>query len=283
MDEGWVERAGVRLHWRAWGPPRPEGPPIFALHGLSSNSLFWGRLADHLPDRRLVALDQRSHGLSDRPEAGYGLDELVGDAIHAVRELELGRPVVLGHSWGAAVALALAAADGSPAAALGHIDGPLQSFSKLMSWEQASQVMQPPLPRYAALDEAVAQQRVYLEDGWAEDLLPFVQAGLVEDAGSFVPTLTTEVRLQILEELYAFQPEKLWPKLDRMPVMVAVAERAPAAIQGWKRQSVAEVASLLPSAEVRWYASAHDIPIHLPAQVAAAVLDLTEKISREKL
>lgn len=287
MDEGWLERDGVRLHWREWGPAGPVGPPIFCLHGLSSNSLFWARLAQRLPERRLVALDQRSHGLSDRPESGYDFADLVADARHAIAELRLEQPVVLGHSWGAAVALALAAEPESPAAALGHLDGPLQSFSKLMNWDQASRLMQPPLPRYTALEEAIAQSRAYLEDGWDDDLTPFVEAGLVKDAHGFIPTLTAEVRLQILRELFAFEPERLWPRLRKMPVLVAIAERAPEAILEWKQRAAEEVEQLLPEATVRWYPSAHDIPIHLPGEMAAAIRELAaslaEESSREKL
>src|SRR5207244_11171242 len=72
MREGWIERSGVRLHYLEW---EPEGdrqqPDLFMLHGLSSNSRLWERLAALLPGRRMVALDQRSHGPSARPAEGY--------------------------------------------------------------------------------------------------------------------------------------------------------------------------------------------------------------------
>lgn len=276
MDEGWLTRDGVRLHWRAWGPP--DGVVLFCLHGLSSNSLYWGRLAARMPHFRLVAIDQRSHGLTDRPESGYGFDDLTADAAYAMDELGLERPVVLGHSWGAAVALALAAGHRDRIAGLGHLDGPLQSFSKLMTWDQASVLMQPPLRRYADFSEAVAEQRGYLEAGWGDDLTDFVRAGLVEDGAAFALKLTADVRLQILRELYEFQPEALWPRLQGAPVLVAVAEQGPPAIKTWKERSATEVARLVPDAEIRWFASAHDIPLHLPAEVAAAVADLVRRV-----
>src|SRR2546421_5439105 len=110
MREGWIERSGVRLHYLEWEPVGdPQEPALFMLHGLSSNALVWERMARHLPARRMVALDQRSHGLSDRPTDGYASSELVEDAAHTIRELGLGQPLVLGHSWGAAVALEVAA------------------------------------------------------------------------------------------------------------------------------------------------------------------------------
>src|SRR5438128_1848147 len=68
--EGWLERDGTRLHYLEWlveGPPPPRTPeaPLFLLHGLSSNARFWTRFAGRFPRRRVIALDQRSHGLSD--------------------------------------------------------------------------------------------------------------------------------------------------------------------------------------------------------------------------
>lgn len=272
MRDGWLKRDGVRLHWREWEPAEAAtAPPLFCLHGLSSNSMYWARLAARFPHRRVVALDQRSHGLSDRPTEGYSFEELAADAKHAIAELGVERPLILGHSWGAAVALALAADQVDSIAGLAHLDGPLRSFSNLMSWDQASVVMQPPLKHYANLEEAFAEQRGYLEDGWAEDLQAFVEAGLIQDADGYALPLTAGIRLQILQALFDFDEEALWPRLAASAVLIAQAERAPAAIADFKRQSAEIVGQMLPSAEIKWYPSAHDIPLHLPDQLAADI------------
>lgn len=272
MHEGWLERDGVRLHWREWpAAGAAREPALFCLHGLSSNSMYWARLAARFPHRRLVALDQRSHGLSDRPPTGYTNADLTADAAFAIRELGLERPLVLGHSWGGSVALGVAALPDSPAGGLAHIDGPLRAFSNLMSWEQASVVMQPPLRRYAVLDEAYDEQRAYLEAGWADDLRQFVESGLIRDGDGYRLPLTTEVRLQILQELFYTDFDALWQRVDRLPVLVAIAERAPEPIASWKRSNAEDVARLAPHAVIEWFDSAHDIPLHLPDQVAAAV------------
>src|SRR5437879_4275788 len=120
--EGYLERDGVRLHYVEWKPDQERRAPIFLLHGLSSNALFWERLAARLPGRRLVALDQRSHGLSDRPPNGYGADVVVADAAYAIEQLGLGRTFVAGHSWGAAIALELAGTRPDLVAGLAFID-----------------------------------------------------------------------------------------------------------------------------------------------------------------
>ncbi len=210
MDEGWIERDGVRLHYLEWRPAGPQREPaVFLLHGLSSNARAWERVAAHLPDRRVVALDQRSHGLSDRPASGYTIDEVVADAAHAVRELGLGRPLVAGHSWGAPVALSLATTHPDLAGGLAVVDGGTTSFGRFMTWEQAATRMQPPLPTYRDLAEAVAAQAAFLGGSWDADLEGFVRAGLVEaPEGGLTSTLTSEVRREILRDLYDFQPER---------------------------------------------------------------------------
>jgi pimeloyl-ACP methyl ester carboxylesterase len=276
VEEGWITRDGVRLHWLEWRPDGPvREPALLLLHGLSSNARVWERMALQLPGRRVVALDQRSHGPSDRPQTGYGEDELVADAAHAVRELGLGRPLVVGHSWGAGVALGLASEHPDLAAGLVFVDGPAVSFSRFMTWEEAAQRMQPPLPVYAGLDAAAEAQRVYLGDAWDDDLRDFVRAGLVEvEGGGLASTLTVDVRLQILRDMYDSQPELLFANVEG-PILLAMAGQlwpgAPQEFAERRRRGVEEVVELRPDAQTRWYESRHDIPQIRPAELAADV------------
>jgi pimeloyl-ACP methyl ester carboxylesterase len=63
-----------------------------------------------LADRcRLVTYDLRGHGLSDTPPTGYSLDDMAEDLRQLLDALELERPTVVGHSYGADIALYLAA------------------------------------------------------------------------------------------------------------------------------------------------------------------------------
>jgi pimeloyl-ACP methyl ester carboxylesterase len=276
MREGWLERSGVRLHYLEWEPKaEPREPALFLLHGLSSNSLVWARVAAQLGTRRIVALDQRSHGLSDRPSEGYGSDELVADAAHAIEELGLGRPLVGGHSWGASVALELAASRPDLASGLVFVDGPAVPISRVMSWEEASERMQPPFPIYAGLEQAVEAQRQYLgEAAWDDDLQEFVRAGLAEVDGGLTSTLSVAVRLQILERMFQFDPLTHFPRVEG-PVLLAVAGQlwpgAPSEFAESRRRAVEEVVANRPDIQVRWYDSRHDIPLIQPRALAADV------------
>ena len=106
--DGWLERGGVGLHYIEWGPDEHSRGerPLLLLHGLSSNARYWDRLAGKLPGHRIVALDQRGHGLTGRsprePSAsgGYAMDQLL-DAYEAANRDQsmVGRMWVIEHAF----------------------------------------------------------------------------------------------------------------------------------------------------------------------------------------
>ena len=276
--EGWLERDGVGLHYLEWAPvsASQRHPPLVLLHGLSSNARYWERVAHNLPDRRLVALDQRGHGLTGQPPKappfpdGYAMEQLVRDVVFLVSELGLGKPVVVGHSWGATIALELVGTRAGFASGLVFIDGPVQSAANLFSWEEAQTLMQPPLPRFATFEDAVAQSKRDFEDSWDQDLESFVKARVIPDGDALILTLTAPVRLELLRGLYDAQPDVLWPRVD-VPAAALLARHGPARVSKSREVGAARLTELAPNVEVSWYDSPHDIPLFLPAEVASAI------------
>jgi len=275
-DEGYLDREGVRLHWLEWTPSgTPELPAFLLLHGLSSNARYWERVARRMTNRRLVALDQRSHGLSDAPSTGYGLDVLAADAGHVIRKLGLDRPVVVGHSWGGTVALEVGATPSELVSGVAVMDGPIASMSERITWEDASRMMQPPLPRYRSFEEAFEASRLMLGEAWGEDLQAFVKAGLRRDGDFWVLTLTAPVRLQILEQLYRFRPEVALAAIDA-PLLVGLAG-ADAGMRAWKEEGARRTQEIRADADIRWYESRHDIPLIRPDEVARDLESLAQR------
>ncbi len=82
---------------------------VLFLHGLTAVADVWGPTIRALPpSRRYVAIDQRGHGQSPRPDSGYGTGDYIVDTLAAIDRL--GAPVhLVGHSMGARIALLLAA------------------------------------------------------------------------------------------------------------------------------------------------------------------------------
>jgi pimeloyl-ACP methyl ester carboxylesterase len=92
---------GIAIHVVETG--NPTGVPIIFFHGTSQCRLQWDRqLNSDLAGRyRLIALDLRGHGLSDKPRDAYGDSKLWADDVHAVIEaLDADRPILCGWSYG---------------------------------------------------------------------------------------------------------------------------------------------------------------------------------------
>jgi pimeloyl-ACP methyl ester carboxylesterase len=276
--DGWLDRDGVRLHYLEWKPETVSElqPACLLLHGLSSNARYWERLVGRLPGRRLVALDQRGHGLTGPPPHaprfpdGYAMEQLLDDVAFVIAELGLSKPVVVGHSWGATVALEFVGTRPGAASGLVFIDGPVQSASNLFSWEEAQSLMQPALPRFSTFEEAIAESRRDFEGTWDKDLESFVKARIVQDGDALVLTLTAQVRLELLRGLYDAQPDVLWPKVD-VPAIAMLAKHSHARISRSTEVGAERLAVIAPNVEVRWLESPHDIPLFMPDEVASAV------------
>ena len=100
-------RDGVRLAALELGA---GDPPLLFLHGWCCDHRHFAPQIEHFARRhRVVALDLRGFGASDQPPGEYAVETFADDAAWLCRELGLRRPVVVGHSLGGAIALALAA------------------------------------------------------------------------------------------------------------------------------------------------------------------------------
>jgi len=85
-----------------------SGPPLLLIHGFTDTSRSFSLLAPHLAGRRLIMPDLRGHGASQAGES-YRAADFAEDLAGLIRRLRLDRPVVVGHSLGAMVSVALAA------------------------------------------------------------------------------------------------------------------------------------------------------------------------------
>jgi pimeloyl-ACP methyl ester carboxylesterase len=95
--------SGLNLQYAAAGDP--TGVPTVLLHGLSDSLHSFDAVLERAPaSLHVYALTQRGHGDSDRPTAGYGLDELADDVVAFFNEVGIVRAVIVGHSLGSLVA-----------------------------------------------------------------------------------------------------------------------------------------------------------------------------------
>jgi pimeloyl-ACP methyl ester carboxylesterase len=96
------------------------GVPVLFIHGFSGNSSHWASQLTHLrPRRRAAAMDLRGHGGSDAPVDGdYAVVSQAADVLAVLDVLDAGPAVLVGHSLGGAIAIAVAGRDPTRVAGL---------------------------------------------------------------------------------------------------------------------------------------------------------------------
>jgi pimeloyl-ACP methyl ester carboxylesterase len=87
------------------------GPPLVLMPGLTANAHSFDGLIDAglNPSLRVLALDLRGRGLSDKPVSGYGIADHAADVIGLLDALELPQVILGGHSFGGLLTIYLAA------------------------------------------------------------------------------------------------------------------------------------------------------------------------------
>lgn len=94
---------GPRLHFAEQGDPRGEA--VVFIHGWPDSWFSFSRVLPLLPRHyRLLAVDQRGFGDSDRPESGYAIPDFAADVSAFLDALAIDRAALVGHSFGSLVA-----------------------------------------------------------------------------------------------------------------------------------------------------------------------------------
>lgn len=112
--------------------PRHDPRPIVLLHCWTCAIDWWQRMMPLLSRRhRVVAIDLRGYGGSEKPSSGYSMEDQAALVAEALRRLRVRDATVVGHSLGGTVAVALSEVPHSPEARIAIIDqAPDERFSK---------------------------------------------------------------------------------------------------------------------------------------------------------
>lgn len=130
LDGPWrhqlVPANGARFHVAVSGPDDRDAPMVVLLHGLLQ---FWWAWRHQLPalgaaGYRVVAMDLRGAGSSDKPPLGYDVPTLTRDVAGVVRSLGADSAVVVGHGLGGDVAWSMPAYHPSLTDAVAAIGAP---------------------------------------------------------------------------------------------------------------------------------------------------------------
>lgn len=299
---------GIAINYRSWynpswyrepqNEPKDYTPPLLLrhglllIHGLASSLRIWDKVAIELvkAGEYAIALDQPGHGESDKPDTGYTTKQIVDDDFELAEQLEMGgdqeHPLIVGHSWGATIALAYAATYPDKVVGLVLVDGGMGNMRDRPGgddWERVARELAPPdfagTPRETFLD--FYRKNPYLAPVWDEQLedmvLNIVQLREDDTVG---PRLSRANHMQILRSMWETDNLALASKV-RCPVLMISAETGATDERSatWavsKREGAKKMLAALsnsPKAEFLIMPDTiHDIPLQRPKELVDAIL-----------
>jgi pimeloyl-ACP methyl ester carboxylesterase len=175
-------RGGLKIAYDDIEPAGGGAGSVLLVHGFATNRMEnWRRLgwygAFERKDFRIIALDLRGHGESDKPHdpAAYGGGEHLADIVGLLDHLDVGRIDVLGYSMGARLALQLALGHGGRVANLivggvgGRMfeppkppEGPPMTMAEAMRAEDPEAIKDPTMRGFRIFAEQQGEDRLAL-------------------------------------------------------------------------------------------------------------------------
>jgi pimeloyl-ACP methyl ester carboxylesterase len=275
---------GVPLVLTVHPAGRDGAMPVLLLHGLSQQRRFWDPVVRRMRVRPVAAMDQRGHGETDTPlDADFSIAACAADVMRALDALAWDSVVVVGHSWGASVALAAAALMPTRVRAVALIDGGLWSPAQLGPRDEVRARLTPPPLGIPAdrLWELIRQGE--LGTGWSDERRDALAPTFVADEQGLLRTrIGIDRHLRVLDGLLDLDVNADLDACEAagVPVWAAVCEPAgPIPPDAWQavRQEGTAAAERRPNMRVhRWPGAIHDVPLQWPALVAGFVDALVE-------
>jgi pimeloyl-ACP methyl ester carboxylesterase len=239
-----LERQGTKLFHTDAGSGRP---PLLFVHGFGGDhSHFDPQVAHFAGNHRVVAVDRRGHGESDKPEREYTIAGFADELAWTCRELGLHRPVVVVHSMGG-IGLELAARHPEVASALVLLDAPLFA----------------PPPMRQAFEGALAGMR---SPAWQDVIRSFA------DQVAFRPGDSSERKARIVSRMCALPQQVVastWSHfLAHDPEPAARGTKIPLLfVHSSMPADLARLRALCPQVQIAEVASGHFCQLEAPDEV----------------
>lgn len=247
-----------------------SGTPIVLIHGLSQQRFFWVPTITRMRHRPVIAVDLRGHGEADVPvSADFSVWRCASDVLEILDALAVPRAAIVGHSWGASVALhaAASAPDRCTAAVLldGGIFGP---------WDHGPGVRERLTPPRldVPFDQLWAMMRSGpLGDSWTPEIQTALQPTFIEVDGRVRSRLGIDRHMAVLDGLLAYRPAVDIARLT-VPTWVVICEETTLDWSASQNRAISGLPADAPVRIQRWGGATHDVPLQWP-WMTAGLLD----------
>ena len=275
----WVKTGDLSMHYLDWGD-REE--VVITLHGAASSCHWYDLVIPEMQDGfRLISIDQRGHGKTDQPDTGYDWATLSSDIINFMDQLALSKAHIVGHSWGASVALNVASRNPDRVSSLSLVDGGFGTRnwppSREMTWEDFKYRLRP-RDIYGTVERYLGILRDQFVHCWSDQLEHMVMSMVRQDEdGSAYERLELSNQQQMLWAMWSDPTYLQLPSVKCPTLLVAAGGRSsdtPASRQRNQRriEQGEGTKALLDDCVVEWIEnSGHDIGYEQPEQLASVL------------
>jgi pimeloyl-ACP methyl ester carboxylesterase len=255
-----------------------SGKPIMLLHGLGSSRHTWDLLMPFIPSTfATIRLDLPGHGSSRERLPSDDLSSLRAHLLDIIDYLELESPVVVGHSWGASLAIDLAVHAPAHVSKLVLVDGGYMDFRHVpdMTWERLRRDLAPPRINMDTEEFTTALRRD-IGAHWRPEFGDIFTAHMSETKGRITPRLPYDDHLAYLRGMWEHDLLALYPRLAPPTLLVVASAPGPGNIdwEALRLRTLADMQRLIPRLRiVHMHDTLHDIPMHRPAELARTMLE----------
>lgn len=282
----------LRVHYLHWKTESNESPVVM-LHGLASNARIWELVAPYLVEGGLAPLapDLRGHGLTDKPDGDYGFDSFRGDLAAFIKVLDLERPLLVGHSWGAMVVLDYAArypfGPGSPAGIV-LVDGGMTQLdaSPGATWESMRDRLTPPHLAGTPMEDFLEHLNKP-NPRWRPDdrAIQIILANFdIDEDEAIYPRLSFEHHMQIVQAMWELKTYDLFSRIRCPVLMVPARPSEPMSprerdFTASKERGVQKALERNSKVQVHWMPDTiHDIPLQRPEALGMLIRDFAASL-----
>lgn len=208
-----IEVNGATLHYLEMG----QGPVMIFIHGWSANAQYWQPQLEYFAQHyRVIAYDWRGMGQSTGGDKAYPFTQLVDDLNAFIIQLNITKPILVGHSLGGVTALHFAAKHPSKAGAIIAVDAPGDGnwitgklshiSSKALSFVSDKRVLawQLPINQYFFYSDDFIQQQPNKILAWRKQFLSNSRTALEHAFKAMayrtpLPTVNTDVSVLLVQ------------------------------------------------------------------------------------